>query len=83
MEKARLSSKGQLVLPRHIRERLRLKSGNEFSVEIEEGRIILELISGERSSQWRRWRGACKGESLLDALKAEHRKEIEEDEKDT
>jgi AbrB family looped-hinge helix DNA binding protein len=81
MEKARLSSKGQLVLPRNIREQLRLKSGNEFSVEIEGGKIILEPLSAERSTHWSRWRGACKGESLLDALKTEHQKEMEIDEK--
>jgi len=81
METARLSSKGQLVLPKSIRERLRLQSGSEFNVEIEGEKIILEPVTGVRDARWRTWQGACKGNGLIAALKAEHQEEIEHDEK--
>jgi len=47
MEVVRLSSKGQLVLPKNVRERLALKRGSELNVELREEKIILEPIRQE------------------------------------
>lgn len=45
MWKIKLSSKGQVVIPKEIREKLGLKKGDVLSVRLEEDRIILEPIS--------------------------------------
>lgn len=39
--KATLTTKGQLTLPKAVRQALGLKAGDEFLVSIEEGRIVL------------------------------------------
>ena len=43
METARLTSKGQLVIPKRIRDAVRAKPGTVFSVRLEGSRIILEI----------------------------------------
>ena len=40
----KLSSKGQLVLPKHIRQELQLEPGAEFEVDIVDGKIILQPV---------------------------------------
>jgi AbrB family transcriptional regulator (stage V sporulation protein T) len=40
----KLSSKGQLVLPKHIRQELQLKPGAEFEVDVVDGKIILQPV---------------------------------------
>ena len=42
METARLTSKGQIVIPKRIRDAVRAKPGTEFSVRLEGSRIILD-----------------------------------------
>ena len=44
----KLSSKGQVVLPRSIRHKLGLQPGESFAVTVEEGRIVLER-AGKKS----------------------------------
>lgn len=75
----KLSSKGQLVIPRRIRQALDLKPGTEFEVELVDGQIVmrpvidkaeLEQIIGEL-------RRFAQGTDLLDDLEREHRREIE------
>ena len=39
-----LSSKGQIVLPQDVRERLGLKEGNKFLVMAEEDTVVLKAI---------------------------------------
>lgn len=38
----RLSSKGELVIPKEIREALNLRPGTEVRVHVSEGKIVLE-----------------------------------------
>ena len=42
VKKVRLSSKGQIVIPRWIREKLDLRKGDELLVELSGDRIILK-----------------------------------------
>lgn len=42
MDRTRMSSRGQVVIPRRIRQALNLKEGTELLVYEEEGRILLE-----------------------------------------
>ena len=44
MTLTRLSTKGQVVLPKDVRERLALTTGTELEVEVLEGAILLRPI---------------------------------------
>lgn len=74
MPLTKLSSKGQLVIPKEVREALDLHPGTTLRVVVKEGRIILEPLK-ERIVD--RLYGKFKGEKLLEALEAEHRAEVE------
>jgi len=76
-----LSSKGQLVLPRSIRDRLSLSPGRRLIVNVVDGKVVLEPINEEPRAGWRRWGGALRGEPLLEEHAAEHHAEVERDEK--
>ena len=54
METTRLTSKGQLVIPKAIRKRLRVAAGTEFTVSASGQRIVLEAVrrKGHRLSDW-------------------------------
>ena len=72
----RLSSKGQLVLPKKIREELHLKSGGQFQAHIADGLIILEPVQPGLVDQLY---GRFAGIDLLKDLEEEHRREVEND----
>jgi AbrB family looped-hinge helix DNA binding protein len=42
METITLSTKGQLVIPNHIRDLLRMKAGDRLSVSVDDGSIVLK-----------------------------------------
>lgn len=44
MALTKLSTKGQVVLPREVRERLGLSSGTELEVEVRDGLVVLRPI---------------------------------------
>lgn len=39
---AKLTDKGQLVIPKSIRDQLHLAKGSEFAVTLENGRVVLK-----------------------------------------
>ncbi len=82
MEVVRLSSKGQLVLPKNVRERLDLKQGLELNVELRGNKIILEPIRQETRTDWRCWRGSLRGKRVLEEHLEEHRQEVIHDDQD-
>ena len=45
IETTKMSSKGQIVIPERIRERLGLKTGSQFVVIGEDDTVILKIIS--------------------------------------
>lgn len=52
---ARMTDKGQLVIPKPIRDALRLGPGSELLVTLEGGRVVLEprrLKSGKKLGDW-------------------------------
>ena len=71
-----LSSKGQLVIPKPIRDALNLQAGTQFHVHLDEDRIILEPITVPTIDELY---GKYAGEQLLEALEAEHRRELSND----
>ncbi|HJT97970.1 MAG TPA: AbrB/MazE/SpoVT family DNA-binding domain-containing protein [Rhodanobacteraceae bacterium] len=54
METTTLTSKGQLVIPKPVRDALHLKSGTSLAVTTDGERIVLEPISAKRRhlSDW-------------------------------
>ena len=44
VKKVRLSSKGQIVIPRWIREKLDLRKGDELLVELDKSCIVLKPV---------------------------------------
>ncbi len=45
METTRLTSKGQVVIPKTIRDSLHILAGTEFKVTTDGGRVILEALN--------------------------------------
>jgi len=68
-----LSSKGQLVIPKAIREALNLRAGAQFHVQVDKDKIILEPVTPSIVDALY---GKYAGENLLEALETEHRQEL-------
>ncbi|MFC2045997.1 AbrB/MazE/SpoVT family DNA-binding domain-containing protein [Chloroflexota bacterium] len=73
---ARLSSKGQLVIPKAVRQALGLRQGTQFQIELGDGRIILEPI---KASPIETLYGKYSGTDFLSNLEAEHQEEIQDE----
>ena len=81
-KEVRLSSKGQIVLPREIREALGLQKGSLLRIEVVGNTVVLTPTAGEglpSPQEWRSWRGTLRGAGLLQELLNEHRREREQD----
>jgi AbrB family looped-hinge helix DNA binding protein len=72
----RISSKGQIVIPKEVREKLSFDEGVELEIRIQKHTLM--LTKTQRKS-WRRWRGAFKGTNMLRELEREHREEVARD----
>lgn len=76
-----VSSKGQVVIPRALREKYRLTSGTRLEVAESDGGLVLAPLKTARSSRrrrqpgWRTLRGSAKGTNALKEHLAEHRRE--------
>lgn len=73
--KATISSKGQIAIPKAVRERLNLRAGTEISIDVQGETLIMRRIVREYPD-WRTMQGMVAGESLTQALEAEHRDEL-------
>lgn len=74
-----VSSKGQVVIPRHLREKYRLTSGVRLQItETEEG-LVLSPVRRTRTSAaqsgWRALRGSAEGTDALRQHLEDHRRE--------
>jgi AbrB family looped-hinge helix DNA binding protein len=73
MLKARLSSRGQLTLPKEVRDQLDLGEGTTLTVRVEGDEVTLrKAVIGN----WREWEGRFKGSDLLEDLARNRRKEL-------
>ena len=78
MLKARLSSRGQLALPKEVRDQLGLGEGYCLTVRVEgDGVILRKALTGN----WREWGGRFQGSDLLGGLARHRRKEVAGDRK--
>jgi len=78
MLKARLSSRGQLALPKEVRDQLDLREGVSLMVRVEGDEVVLRKAATEN---WREWEGRFKGSDLLGDLARSRRKELTRDRK--
>jgi AbrB family looped-hinge helix DNA binding protein len=74
-----VSSKGQVVIPRHLREKHRLTSGVRLQITDTKEGLVLSPIKRTRPSAaesgWRALRGSAKGTDALKQHIEEHRRE--------
>jgi len=75
MEVTSLSTEGQIVIPKKLREALGLRPGARFTVELEGNKLILKPVKGDIA---RRLYGKYKGLDLLEDLEEEHQKEVKQ-----
>ena len=73
---ARVSSKGQIAIPKPIRDQLGLKAGTDLAVRVEGGEVVLRKVAAD---SWRQWEGRFEGTPLLEDLAEEQRRERERD----
>ncbi|MBN1626977.1 MAG: AbrB/MazE/SpoVT family DNA-binding domain-containing protein [Deltaproteobacteria bacterium] len=70
---ARMSSKGQMVIPKKIREELKIKPGAFFNVCLEKDNIILmPMANGPLDNLYAKF----SDKKILDELEKEHANEI-------
>ncbi len=80
MTKATVSSKGQIAIPKAVRERLNLKPGTELAIDVQGETLLMRRVVSE-FPDWRTMQGMAKGAgSLTKALEEERRSEIAHDE---
>ncbi len=66
MESVTISSKGQIVIPKPVREQLGLKEGTRLNLEIRGQQIVLS-----KEGDWRDMQGMITGVDLIQALEEE------------
>jgi AbrB family looped-hinge helix DNA binding protein len=76
MLKAKISSRGQIALPKAIRDQLGLTDGVSMVVTVDGDDVILRKAP---EGGWRQWDSRFKGSDLLADLAAERRRELEDD----
>lgn len=78
MIKAVISSKGQIAIPKAVRERLNLKAGTEISIDVQSDALVIKRFV-RSYPDWRTMRGMFRGADLLKDLTDERRAEIARD----
>ncbi|MCU1299558.1 MAG: AbrB/MazE/SpoVT family DNA-binding protein [Acidobacteriaceae bacterium] len=68
-----VSSKGQIVIPSALREKLRIRTGTRLAIRSENNQLVLQPITEQFIDSLL---GCCKGEgSLVELREREHRVE--------
>ncbi|MBW1800728.1 MAG: AbrB/MazE/SpoVT family DNA-binding domain-containing protein [Deltaproteobacteria bacterium] len=71
-----VSSKGQIVLPKDVREAIGLKEGDRVCVEVEGDHVSIRRTQPRVTHDWRRWRGHLAGTQAIEDHLAEHADEV-------
>ena len=69
----KISSKGQIVVPKEVREKLKIRPGTFFNVYLEKDNIVLTPM---KATPIEKLYGRFAGEKILDELEREHANEI-------
>jgi len=69
----KISSKGQIVVPKEVREKLKIRPGTFFNVHLEKDNIVLTPM---KATPIEKLYGKFAGERILDELEREHANEI-------
>ena len=72
----RIGPKGQVVIPKSIRDELGIRPGDEVVVTLD-GRAVRIVAAASLESL----RGMLKGHQLVEILEEEHRRELEKEER--
>ena len=72
MEKVTVSSKGQIAIPKAVRDALNLSEGTKLTVEVRGQDIVLS-----KEPAWRKLQGAATGRALMSAFAAFKKQERE------
>jgi len=72
MEQVTVSSKGQIAIPKLIRDALNLHEGSKLNLELRGQEIVLS-----KEPAWKKLRGAGAGSDLMDAFAAFRKQERE------
>ena len=73
----KLSSKGQLVIPKEVRAVLGLGSGSQLQLSVEGEKIVLAPIQADQTID--ALYGLFQGDDLLHSLEEEHHREIQKE----
>jgi AbrB family looped-hinge helix DNA binding protein len=77
MTKATISSRGQIAIPKEVRERLHLKAGTEVVIDVQGDALVMKRLN---NPDWRTMEGMARGgESLTEALMEERAAEVRHD----
>ena len=72
MEKVTVSSKGQIAIPKNIREALNLSEGARLTLEVKGQRIVLSKVPA-----WKKLQGSATGHNLMKLFAADRKQERE------
>jgi AbrB family looped-hinge helix DNA binding protein len=78
MTKAIISSKGQIVIPKAVRERLNLKAGTEVLIDVQGEALVMKRFVPDHPD-WHTMRGMFRGANLLEDLTDDRAAEIARD----
>ncbi len=76
MLKAHVSSRGQVALPKAVRDQLGLEEGTSLTVRVDGDEVILRKAP---AGSWREWEGRFKDSDFLGDLARSRRKELARD----
>jgi AbrB family looped-hinge helix DNA binding protein len=78
MTKATVSSKGQIAIPKAVRERLNLKAGTEVVIDVQGEALVMKRLVRDLPD-WHTMRGMFRGADLLQDLANERASELARD----
>ena len=64
MTKATVSSKGQIAIPKAVREKLNLKAGTELEIDVQGATLVMRRVVS-KFPHWSTMRGMSKGPGSL------------------
>jgi AbrB family looped-hinge helix DNA binding protein len=79
MTKTTISTRGQILIPKAVRERLKLKAGTQVSIDVQGEALVMKRLV-RSYPDWRTMEGMARGgESLTKALMEDRAAELAHD----